>query len=322
MPNQKNTIKLTSPQIFTPKELLDEVIPLIQERGTKPELPTGIDPLDKHLWGLRRKSVTVVSGRPAEGKSSMVGQIAWNLALMGKRVIYLSIEMSREEIVERYLCSYCEINSDDLRKGVLPSDFDEKVERFRIIWESMNMRIINYGRDLAQLRQVFEMFKDVPDVLVIDHIQRISGTGFQERRDAITEYMNTLEGISQTYNMAVLVASQLNRDTKKQKDSRPTIENLKESGSLEETGATVLMLHWPGKDAEATDPGKWDFRVIIGKQRSGPSGIEIPLEYQAYFYRFRWPESNATEWKAPENGSQPIRDITESKTAQQESLPF
>lgn len=229
--------------------------------------------------------------------------MAWNLADIGKKVVYLTIEMSPEEITERYICSFCEINSDDARKGILPEDFDNRIQAFHKVWDRMNMRVISAGRTVAEVRQVLDLFNEMPDVLFIDHIQRISTLGFPDIRNAITSYLNDLEGMAVSHNISVVVVSQLNRDATKRKDRMPTLEDLKESGSLEETGATVLLLHWPGKDALVTDPDKWKFNVIIGKQRNGPSGITIPLEYQAQYYRFRWPETTATQFSI--NGSEP-----------------
>ena len=302
----KNKQKL---EILTPGEILDSLIPALKGRTEKPDLPTGITPLDRHIWGLRRKSVLIIGGRPAEGKSSLAGQIAWNLADIGKKVVYLSLEMSKEEIMERFICSFCDIDSEDIRRGKLPDDFDTKIKVFTSIIDRMNLRIIDgYGKEISQVHDLFEQFPVKPDACFIDHIQRIGSADYKERRDAITNYINDCEGLAIKHNVAMVICSQLNREPTRRKDSTPSLEDLKESGSLEETAGCVLLNHWPKKDAPISDPQKQDFEVIIAKQRAGASGVHIPLQYDAPFYKFRWTESSATKWDQA-NGDAPAVSV-------------
>lgn len=291
-----------SPIIETPGAILDTILPEIRARGATPDLPTGIPPLDNEVWGLKRRAVTVIAGRPSHGKSSVAGQIAWNLAEIGKRVVYLTLEMSREEITERFLCSFCEIDSDNMRKGKIPPDFEERVKTFTEVYKSLPIKIIPYGRHISQVKQIIEMFnrgENKIDVLFIDHIQRISWEGYSEKRPAMDDYLNDLEGLATAHNMAIVVLSQLSRQATSRKEAKPMMEDLKETGALEETGGTVLLLHWPGKDKLASDPAKWEYKIFVAKQRSGPVGMEIPLLYEAMYYRLKWTDENITKFVSP-----------------------
>ena len=281
-------------------------------RKKTPELPTGLKPLDDVIWGLHRKQVTVISGRPGEAKTSLAVNIAFHLANIGKKVLYCSLEMSAEEIIERILCNVCQIDGEILRRGDLPEDFEAKEKTFGVLLDMINMKIIDSrGYDHKELLEIVSAFKksDRPDIVFVDHIQKISSIGFANKQDAISEYALTAERIARKENLSMVIVSQLNRESVKGKGMRPSIDQLKGSGTLEEGAATVLMNWWKTKDAEK-DPSERDFRVIVGKQRHGHSDIEVPLQFNASQNRFFWSTENSwkelKEWKQSDNPSKPF----------------
>ncbi len=277
------TAERSTPKIDPPGKILDNQVKMIRSRKEKPELPTGIKPLDD-IVRIERKQICVIAGRPGEGKSSLAGAIAMNLADNGKYVLYVSLEMPEGDILERMMCSFSDMDSDELRKGNVPPNFDSRVGVFHQFLSKTNLRIKDsWGYDTEEINVLLrECGPKKPDVMIIDHIQKIHQGKFLQRRDAITEYALDMERIAMRHNMSVILLSQLNRDAVK---GQPGMEHLKESGTLEESASVVLLLCWKtmDKDKDPSDPA---FQIIVGKQRYGPSGMAINLEFHANKSKF------------------------------------
>lgn len=288
--NQKEKRTVEVPKIDTPDVILEELKQSIVKRTEAPELPTGIDPLDDVILGFHKKQVTVIAARPGEGKSSIAAYAAFFMAQKGKNVIYLTLEMARVDIVERLMCNFCDIDGDDLRRGKLPSDFDQRYELFKKEFSRTNFRVLEgYGYEFQEIVELVKLCgKKKPDIIFIDHIQRINPQGYLQRRDALIDYINALERLALKENIAIVAVSQLNRDSVKGgKNMKPSLEHLRESGAIEETAATVLLLWWKTMDRDK-DPNDTQFKIIVGKQRHGASGMEINLDFYANKSRFDW----------------------------------
>lgn len=278
------------PRIDAPEVILEELHTSIQKRSQDPELPTGINPLDEIILGFHKKQVSVIAARPGEGKSSLAAFSAFHLAQKGKNVVYLTLEMARVDIVERLLCNFCDIDGEQLRRGILPTDFESRYTLFKKEFAKTNFRVLEgFGYELAEVQELVKLCgKKKPDVIFIDHIQRINPQGYMQRRDALIDYINGLERLALKENIAVVAVSQLNRDSVKAgKNLKPSLEHLRESGAIEETAATVLLLWWKTMDRDK-DPNDTAFKIIVGKQRHGPSGMEINLDFYANKSRFDW----------------------------------
>lgn len=301
-PKKKKKIVYT---VRLARSVMDELVEEIKSRKGHPEMPTGIPSLDELIWGIHRKEVQVFAARTSNGKTTMVLQIATHLASQKKNVLFISLEMTNDQVMERVLCNYSGISGWDLRRGILPSDFDERVSQFRQVVDGLDLFLVdNMGSSFDQLRSIFtsmEMAKTKPDVIVIDYINLISPGDDQDDRGAIKEYIRELKEFAKHYNIAVIVVAQVNREAMKQKDSTPQIHNMKETGALEEVADTVCLLHWKRDTEDAEADG--EFRVIVGKARHGPQGV-VQLRFNAEHYRF---EDVPVPVERNSNGSEPVR---------------
>lgn len=309
-----------------PGLVLQRQIQLILKRTEKPELPSGIAPLDQVIMGFHRKTLTIVAGRPGEGKTALGCQFALNLAKEGKRVIYVSLEMPKGDILERMLCNYCDFDSADLRRGVVPEDFHERANEFMAFLETASLRVTEaFGYKTKDIEQLLDdCGPQKPDVIFIDHVNKISGEGYPQRKDAVSNYTLEMERLAVQNDLAVVLLAQLNR--KAMEGGRPSMEHLKESGTLEEAAATILFLRWRTLDKERKNPSHdTAFEIIVGKQRYGDSGMNIEIEFHARRSKFSYYKQevwDSTE-KAATNGSAPMAGIEASQPKEtSEEVPF
>lgn len=282
-------------KVHLPEDVLDAQIDLIKHRNDKPELPTGIEILDNHILGLHRRQVTIIAGRPGEGKSSVATAIAMHLADRNKKVLYLSMEMPAGDILERMMCGFCDMDAGELQRGRVPADFDVRYKAFRDFLTRTQLRIKDgWGYDLEEVHHLLdeESGPHKPDVLVIDHVNKVRMGKYPTKREAISEYASEVERLSIQHNMATLLLAQINRDALKNKGSKPSLENLKECGDLEVTAATVIMLQWKTLDRSQKDMTETAFDFHIEKQRYGQAGTTIRVDFHAARNKFVWAEDN------------------------------
>ena len=240
-------------------------------------IPTGFSYLDKVLGGgFHRSDFIVVGARPAMGKTSFALNVARNIAMKGRKVLFFSLEMSKEQLAQRIISTEARIVSNKLRTGDI-TDSD---------WEKLGLALQNlvncelYFDDTANIN-VPEMkaralrMKDV-DCIVIDYLQLMSGTKRTENRvNEVSEITRGLKMMAKDLNIPVVTCSQLSRGVaKNSSDHRPQMTDLRESGTIEQDADIVLMLHredYYKNDPDAeTDPESVNIaEVIVGKNRHG-----------------------------------------------------
>ncbi len=240
-------------------------------------IPTGFSYLDKVLGGgFHRSDFIVVGARPAMGKTSFALNVARNIAMKGRKVLFFSLEMSKEQLAQRIISTEARIVSNKLRTGdITESD-----------WEKLGLALQNlvncelYFDDTASIN-VPEMkaralrMKDV-DCIVIDYLQLMSGTKRSENRvNEVSEITRGLKMMAKDLNIPVVTCSQLSRGVaKNSNDHRPQMTDLRESGTIEQDADIVLMLHredYYNNDPNAEpDPESVNIaEVIVGKNRHG-----------------------------------------------------
>lgn len=240
-------------------------------------IPTGFSYLDKVLGGgFHRSDFIVIGARPAMGKTSFALNVARNIAMKGKKVLFFSLEMSKEQLAQRIISTEARIVSNKLRTGDI-TDSD---------WEKLGLALQNlincelYFDDTANIN-VPEMkaralrMKDV-DCIVIDYLQLMSGTKRTDNRvNEVSEITRSLKMMAKDLNIPVVTCSQLSRGVAKNTgDHRPQMTDLRESGTIEQDADIVLMLHredYYKNDPDAeTDPESVNVaEVIVGKNRHG-----------------------------------------------------
>src|SRR6187401_420302 len=305
------------------KVALDMAANAYQRDGKLSGISTGLRDLDAKMGGLQRSDLIIVAGRPGMGKTALATNIAYNIArayvpetqadgrteaINGGIVGFFSLEMSAEQLATRIIAEQTEIPSFRIRRGEIdPTDFDRIAQIAREM-ETIPLYIDETGGiSIAQLTARARRLKRQRglDLMVIDYIQLLSGSGkrAQEGRvQEVTEITTGLKALAKELNVPILALSQLSRQVESRDDKRPQLSDLRESGSIEQDADVVLFVfreeyyHQMRKPLESNrdkfaewlaeaDKVHGKAEVIIGKQRHGPTGT-IELQFDAAVTRF------------------------------------
>ena len=244
-----------------------------------PGIYTGIDDYDEMTFGLHPGELTVFAGRTASGKTSHCGTIAWQMARRGKCVAAFINEQQKQSFAGRMLCGRAGVSFKTYRRGLL--DWVEKqyiedvVKEFKtlpIFWDQRSsMSVASIRAKSARLKRSGEL-----DVILIDQLSRISNEGFWQKGmrsdEVIGEKVSAIKAMAVDLGVPVALYHQLNRETTKNEESRPTLTNLKGSGSIEEHADNVALFHRPGYYKKEAG-NETDAEIIVAKQRDGETGI-------------------------------------------------
>ena len=278
--NFGNTAEILEGTVRHPLEIFQEVLETIKKRSTTPDYPFGITDLDKITMGLHKKNLTVIGGRPGTGKTSLMTQFAFELATAHKKVLFVSLEMSKEQIIERLFSYSSMIDNQKLRINDLPMDIETRTTSFLKILEGIDLFIVDdAGFNFKSIERLIKSFEPRPDVVFLDFIQMISGKGFESKREAVEEYLRSFKELAITENMAIVVGSQIGRGAMDDKDDRPSLHHLKWSGYIEESADLIIMIWWK-KDFNGIE-----YKLLVDKQRHGPLG-EVSVKFIPYYFKF------------------------------------
>lgn len=259
-------------------DTVSRVIDNIGKRTGKPEFETGVEAIDRGLNGLHRSQMTIVSARPGVGKTALACQMAYRLAEQKVKVAFISLEMTKESIIERMFCNRFEVNGFDLLIGKITPQISGKLVEFVNKVAYLPLYIIDdYCFTENELFTLFEHLEFKPDVLILDHIQHIRAIERKSNWECLTEYLRYLKELAMRNKIAVVTLSQINR----QGEERPTLANLKGTGAIEEMADHVLMLH----QLKELKPSGTNFEINIAKNRFGPVGT-FNVFYEAEHCRF------------------------------------
>lgn len=263
---------------------LDGVEQELLSRGDEPKLPLKtLQTLNTKIWGLRY-GLTIIGARTSIGKSALALQIAVDLAKQGKRVLFLSLEMTVESMLERIFCNLKDVDNFDTLRGHLKSD--QSIARKWIAFkDEMNdiplILTCGIGLTCAEIEQVIDNLDEKPDAIFVDYIQAVRVS--RNEREVLNEYIRHFRGLCLNNKIAGVMCSQANRQVFDEDNKEPTLANLKSTGFLEEHAETVILLHWP-HFYDNTKPEN-DYKVIIAKQRNGRTGSHM-LHYKPEFFKF------------------------------------
>ncbi len=258
-------------------------------------IPTGFKQLDKMLSGLQKSQLIVVAGRPGMGKTSFAINIAQHAAVeLNVPVAIFSLEMSREQLAMRMMCSEALVDSQKTRVGGLtPDDYDRLADAVDVLAKAPiyidDSPMITVMEMLAKARRL-KKEKDL-GLVVIDYLQLMSGKDRREnRQQEISNMTRSLKIMAKEVGLPVIILSQLSRASEKRDSKRPLLSDLRESGSIEQDADVVIFLHrenYYNKEADNVS------QIIIAKQRSGPTG-EVNVGWRGDQTRFA-ELSNQTE---------------------------
>ncbi|HHW19193.1 MAG TPA: replicative DNA helicase [Firmicutes bacterium] len=253
-------------------ETLEKLEYLASHRGETVGLPSGLGDLDRLTSGFQPSDLIILAARPSVGKTSLGLNIARNVAIKTDLpVVIFSLEMSKEQVAQRLLCSEAAINSQKLRTGFL--DEDE--------WRRLSMALGRLGEakifiddtpslSVMELRTRCRRVKAEHGLglVVIDYLQLMRPSRRQEnRQQEISEISRSLKGLARELDVPVLAMSQLSRAVEQRQDRRPLLSDLRESGAIEQDADLVMFLY---TDAELEQQNS--IELIIAKQRNGPTG--------------------------------------------------
>ena len=250
-------------------ELYEDVEKHILERDGTVKYPTGLTELDRITFGLWKKELLVIAALPGRGKSAFTLNLAKNLADRGEKVVFFSLEMSKEQLVERLITNLLEINNLDLREGVANELLLQRREAF-ITW-AKNVRLIvddKNGYDLEKITQVIQEIQ--PDWVIVDYVGMISLRQYGNKTEALDEFTKDIQRISKINNYGTILVSQFNREGQE-------LHNLKGSSTLEHHADTVFLMDW--------DDSKDIYTIRVAKNRHGGRG-KINATFQPQYSKF------------------------------------
>ncbi len=281
-------------------EVLERIEQTYGNRSGLTGVPTGFTDYDDKTGGLQKSELTILAARPSQGKSAMALNIAHHAAVESKKkfsVAIFSLEMDRWSIYERMMCSSAQADVGEVKKGrfrreifpLLTSASSKIAESSMWIDDASNLDILDIRNRSRKLANQLEREGKELDLIVVDYLQLIRGTGRREnRQQEVSEISRLLKDLARSLRVPVLALSQLNRrseDKTRGQSNRPQLSDLRESGSLEQD-ADVVALIWR-EDLENEDPTRRGIpvKLIIAKQRNGPVGT-IDLRFFDRYTKF------------------------------------
>lgn len=258
----------------------------LESRIDEPELGLSSLPyFNKQIWGIK-KGLTIIGGRTSQGKSSLALQIAYDLADQQKEVLFLSLEMTTGNLIERLFCNKMEVDNFDMLTGKMKLNMEYQ-QKWNTFTQLMNIPLklsCSLGKSFDDINGLIEILEPKPKVIIIDYIQAIR-KGFNERAD-MDDYIVRFRELCLMHDIAGILVSQNSRKVFDEETKEPTLANLKGTGVLEEAADTVILLFWPHFYDEKVDRNI--YKIIIAKQRNGRTGDHF-LHYIPEYYKFTDP---------------------------------
>ncbi len=282
---------------FTPMrdivmETFDKINVLYENKGGLTGIPCGFTDLDKLTSGLQASDLILVAARPSMGKTAFTLNIGAHVALKEhKNVAFFSLEMSKQQLVQRMLCSEGGIDSQKLRKGELDkTDWSKLVNVANKVAEAPLYIDDTAGITVIELRSKARRLKAEKglDLIIIDYLQLMQGrTGkgaTDNRQQEISEISRSLKAVARELNVPVIALSQLSRSVESRQIKRPMLSDLRESGSLEQDADIVMFLYREDYyDPETVNKNITE--VIVAKHRNGPVDT-VKMFFKKEFTRF------------------------------------
>lgn len=271
---------------------------MLAERAEQPKIPLRMLPrLNQKIWGLHSKKLTIIGGRPGNGKSAFALQTAWDVASQGFSVLFLSLEMYEEDIIERLFCLTQKIDNFELLKGnyekFLPQwhAFESELDGKRLVITDM------LGKTWQEIDKYLHILTTKPSVIIIDHLQEARSALLRNQKEIIEEYLKRLRLMAIKDNIALVICSQINRASQDEKvGAEPQLHHLKYSGYIEEGADIIILLHWPHHYSKGGDENK--FVLNVAKNRNGRTGwINIRFKPEHYWFYEEKPLPQDTGWE-------------------------
>lgn len=277
---------------FSLKEVIKKSIEAIERFQEYRDVVTGVPShyadLDKLTAGFQRSDLIIIAARPSMGKTAFALNVARNAAVEGVPVGFFSLEMSKEQLAMRLLCSEARVDSHKIRTGFLSQQECAKLLAAAGALTDAPIYIDDTA-NISPLELRAKARRMMADrglgMVVVDYLQLMKGRENAERREQeISEISRSLKGLAKELNIPVIALSQLNRKVEERHDKRPMLSDLRESGAIEQDADVIMFIYRDEVYNKGTaEPGVAE--VNIGKQRNGPTG-GVKLAFIGSYTRF------------------------------------
>ena len=268
---------------------MDKIEAAAKNRGSVTGVPTGFLDLDYRTAGLQPSDLVLIAARPSMGKTAFELNLARHAAFKkGLTVAIFSLEMSKEQLVNRMFSMESSVDSQKLRTGQMnDQEWEKLIESAGVIGRSSLIVDDTPGIGIAELRSKCRKYKLEHNLsmILIDYLQLMTGNGKTEsRQQEISEISRSLKAVARELSVPVIAFSQLSRAVEQRPDHRPILSDLRESGAIEQDADVVMFIYrddYYNHDSEK----KGIAEIIIAKQRNGPIGT-VELAWLPEYQRF------------------------------------
>jgi len=290
-------------------EAMDRIDARLKGEHVGEGVDTGFKELDSMMGGLHSSELVILAARPSMGKTAFAMNIAENVAMeQNEPVLFVSLEMSALELVDRLLCSIAEVDSRRLRNGTISQD-----DRKRLVDTANKISSSPLFVDDSPSRTVTEVAASARRIkrnhgglglVVLDYLQLLQPDDPRDpRQEQVAKMARRLKILARELEVPILCLSQLNRQAESSSDNKPKLSHLRESGAIEQDADVVMFVHREEYylHGEEKDSVAGLAEIIVAKQRNGPVGDQ-PLVWRKEFTRFADPApDHYTEFEAAES---------------------
>lgn len=283
------------PSFYPLKTVLKEGVVKIQKLYERKELITGISSgftdLDRLTAGFQPSDLIIVAGRPSMGKTAFALNIAQNAAIRSQvPVVIFSLEMSREQLGMRMLCSEAKIDAQKVRTGFLEKEeWPHIIGALGVLSEAPVFIDDSPAMTTLEMRAKARRLKSEHGLglIVVDYLQLMRSSGHKDNREQeISEISRSLKAMAKELHVPVIALSQLNRKVEDRSDRRPQMSDLRESGAIEQDADVIAFIYRDEVYNRSEDnPNRGIAEIIVAKQRNGPTGI-VKLSFMSQFSSF------------------------------------
>ena len=271
------------------KDSIETIDQLYQKKAHVTGIPTGFSDFDSITAGLHPSDLIVFAGRPSMGKSALVSSIAEHVGVAEKMpLVIFSLEMSKEQFVQRMLCSHARVNAHNVRTGFLSqTDWPKLTNAAGKLSDAPIYIDDTAGLSVLELRAKARRLKSQRNIqlIIVDYLQLMQGMpGSENRQQEISEISRSLKALARELSVPVIAVSQLSRAVESRQDRRPQLSDLRESGAIEQDADLVGLL-LREEYYNPTEENRGIAEVIIAKQRNGPVG-SIKLVFIKDYVKF------------------------------------
>ncbi len=277
-------------------ESFDRLDELQKKSGSLRGLATGFKDIDNKLAGLQPSNLIVLAARPGMGKTAMILNIAQHVAIHDKQAVGIfSLEMSKEELVDRLLVGQADIDAWKLKTGRLEeADFDKLQEAMGILGDAPIFIDDTPGISVMEMRTKARRLQVEHKLsfLIVDYLQlAYAGKSFENRVQEVSYISQSLKNLARELKIPVIAVSQLSRAVEARGTKIPQLADLRESGAIEQDADVVMFLYRPEEEQEKAD--QFNVKLLVAKHRNGSTG-EIDLIFRGDRVKFYGMERKRT----------------------------